>query len=69
MKRPLCAVCKRPLRSQSSIAAGVGPVCAGRRGKRKRHQVRFHDGDGANGQPMTTAEALATVRRVAGTEE
>jgi Family of unknown function (DUF6011) len=29
-KAPRCLVCRRILKSASSIAAGVGPVCAGK---------------------------------------
>lgn len=38
----VCAVCHRPLRSAASIAAGVGPVCAGKGGgKGRRHRLRL----------------------------
>lgn len=37
-----CAVCGRPLRSAASMAAGVGPVCAGKGGgKGRRHRLRL----------------------------
>ena len=39
----VCAVCHRPLRSAASVAAGVGPVCAGKGGggKGRRHRLRL----------------------------
>lgn len=75
MTKPLCAVCHRPLKSAASIAAGMGPVCAGKQPKGKRHKIKFLNGNGshaynngATGEPLTTNEALATLRRVAGME-
>lgn len=70
MNKSLCAVCHRPLRSQASIAAGVGPVCAGKQGRSgKKHKLKKVGYDNlAKGQPLTTSEALAAVRRVAGLE-
>lgn len=62
MNKPLCAVCHRPLRSEASIAAGVGPVCAGKQSKSKQRKIRFQNGgghtynNGATGEPLTTAQ-------------
>jgi len=36
-----CAVCGRELKSPSSIATGVGPVCAGKVNKKRRRQPAF----------------------------